>query len=135
MKTHSHLSGFNALSLKKLLIFRPLPLRLETSLFVVASALDVGVTAYLLNHQQIEFGESNPVARFFLEGWGLMGMVAFKATLVAIVAITCQLIARLKLDVAKRVLYFSTLLVTAVVLYSVGLLGRETLLLAENGPY
>jgi hypothetical protein len=104
-----------------------LPLEHETALFVLASALDVVMTYYLLNHPEIQFVESNPIARYFIYSWGIKGMVGFKFTLVAFVSIICQIIARTKPDVARRVLQFSTAVVGGVVIYSV--------LLMRHGQY
>src|SRR5262245_45526297 len=67
----------------------------ETILFVIVSVLDALMTWHLLTHDGAAFVESNPVARYFIYGWGLKGMVGFKLTLVIIVAAICQWIARL----------------------------------------
>lgn len=114
------------LTSKRLFIRLPLLLEVETGLFVIASALDAIMTYYLLNHEYITFTESNPIARFFIDGWGLKGLVLFKFSLVVFVAMICQIIARIKLPVARRVMQFSTAVVTGVVIYSVLLLGLAT---------
>jgi hypothetical protein len=103
-----------------------LPLESETGLFIMASTLDVVMTHYLVtkatvgNH--IWFVESNPFARYFWDSWGFDGLVFFKFALVTLVSVICQIIARHKVEVARRVLYFATLMVTCVVAYSVYLM-------------
>jgi hypothetical protein len=107
-----------------------LPLESETGLFIMASTLDVIMTYFLVtksigdNHTW--FVESNPFARYFWESWGFEGLVFFKFALVALVSVICQIIARHKVEVARRVLYFATLMVTSVVVYSVVLSFRHT---------
>jgi hypothetical protein len=68
------------------------------------------------------FYESNPVARWFFEGWGLTGIVAFKFTMVAVVEVIAQIIALRRLQLGRRLLEFGTLVVALVVLYSMYLL-------------
>jgi hypothetical protein len=107
-----------------------LPLEVETGLFIVASALDVFMTRYLLNHSPIgnhsSFVESNPIARYFLDSWGPDGLTWFKFGLVALVSLICQIIARRKIEVARRVLHFATVVVMAVVIYSIVLMVQLT---------
>ena len=92
----------------------------------MASTLDVIMTWYLVTHStegsHTWFVESNPVARYFMDSWGFDGLVYFKFGMVAVVSVICQLIARHKVEVARRVLYFATLMVTSVVVYSVVLM-------------
>src|SRR6476469_9610500 len=57
----------------------PLPLQRESSLFLVVSVLDVMMTSILLSNSfgiegRINFYESNPIARFFLERWEVRGI-------------------------------------------------------------
>ena len=101
-----------------------LPLEGETAVFILASTLDAMLTRYLLlsGSSDTWFVESNPIPRYFLESWGLEGLDYFKFALVAFVTLICQIIARSKLDVARRVLNFASLLVMAVVLYSIVLM-------------
>lgn len=106
------------------------PLELETSLFVLASALDFLMTWLLLNYQgggeHIEFVESNFVARYFLYSWGFNGLIGFKVASVSLVAVICQVIARRRFEVARRLLQFATVAAMVVVVYSVVLLFRHT---------
>lgn len=103
-------------------------LEFETLLFAIASTLDLGMTWRLLTFPcetgQAGFVESNPVARYFLYCWGFDGLVWFKLSLVVMIAVICQVIARRKIDVARNLLFFATLAVTAVVVYSAGLLAH-----------
>jgi hypothetical protein len=103
-----------------------LPLEPETALFILVSTADVFMTWYLLYNRGADdrtwFVESNPIPRYFFESWGFDGLVYFKFALVAFVAVICQVIARTKVDVARRVLNLATLLVTGVVIYSVVLM-------------
>jgi len=107
-----------------------LPLESETGLFIMASTLDVVMTYLLVNKSSTGnhtwFVESNPFARYFWESWGFDGLVFFKFALVALVSIICQIIARQKIEVARRVLYFATLMVTSVVIYSVVLMVQHS---------
>ena len=112
----------------KHLFLKGFPLEGETVLFLVASILDFCLTFVLLTHPQIEFLESNPLARYLLYGWGVQGMIVFKFLLVAFITLTCHYIARTRLDVARRVLRFGVLAVSAVVVYSLGLLSYATFL-------
>ena len=102
--------------------FGPLPLQNETSVFILVSVLDIFTTYALLR-----FGghEANPIANFFLRRWNVQGMVFFKMALVAFVAVLSQIIARRNLARASQVLNLGTIVVTAVVLYSVYLLARK----------
>jgi hypothetical protein len=106
-----------------------LPLEPETALYIFVSTADVFMTWYLLfnsaSNDRTWFVESNPIPRYFYESWGFDGLVYFKFAMVAFVAVICQVIARTKIDVARRVLNLATLLVTGVVIYSVVLMVRN----------
>jgi hypothetical protein len=103
-----------------------LPLEPETALYILMSTADVFMTWYLLYNggadERTWFVESNPIPRYFLDSWGFDGLVYFKFALVAFVAFICQVIARTKIEVARRVLNLATLLVTGVVIYSIVLM-------------
>lgn len=100
-----------------------LPLEKETSWFILVNVLDFFAT-YLLLRRRIAV-ESNPIARWFLDGWGLVkGMLIYKLGLVAFVCVIVQIIARKDVTVARRVLWFGTAIVGCVVVYSVVLLMR-----------
>ena len=97
-------------------------------MFIMASTLDALLTRYLLlygGQNGHTFVESNPVPRYFLESWGPDGLVYFKFALVAFVTLICQVIAHRKIDVARRVLNFASLVVMGVVIYSAVLMLRH----------
>jgi hypothetical protein len=93
----------------------------ETLILCVVSALDVIMTYYLLTREDLQFTESNPVARYFLEHWGMRGMVYFKATMTIFVCVITQIVARRNLARARQVLGVATVIVVGVVVYSVWL--------------
>jgi hypothetical protein len=104
-----------------------LPLQRESALFVIVNVLDVMMTYLMLSdvpepEGRAMFYESNPVARWFFVGWGLSGIVIFKFTMVAVVAVIAQIVALRQLQVGRRLLEFGTLVVSVVVLYSMYLL-------------
>jgi len=103
-----------------------LPLERESMAFLVANVLDVCMTRALLFHDHDLFFESNPVARYVLENWGFDGLVWFKLGIVVFVIAICQIIARQKKDVARRLLQFATLTLSGVVFYSLFLLFFHT---------
>jgi hypothetical protein len=114
----------------KSLVCGPARLRDESTLFVLLSALDFVMTWYLLQyeHPGIEFSEANPIARYFIYGWGIKGMFAFKSLIVAFVVAICYVIAHSDLAAARRVLWAASAIVASVVCYSALLLCRETML-------
>ena len=102
---------------------RHLPLESETAWFILVSAFDFWLTYYLLTTGG--FGESNPIARFFIYGWGIKGMLYFKFAMVTFIVLIAQVIATQKPDTARRILSFATIAVAAVVIYSLTLLLRH----------
>ena len=106
-----------------------LPLEHETALFVLVSTLDVFMTYLLLSRRAGEGGvvfvEGNPVARFFLNHWGVPGLIYFKFAMVAVVCVIAQVVARRKPRTARRLLSLATLVVGGVVVYSLTLLLRH----------
>ena len=114
-----------------MLFRRPLPLQRESALFLMVSALDVFMTYLLLVSSSEEgfgpgFYESNPVPRFFLNHWGVRGLVYFKFTMVGVVEILAHAVALKKIVIARRLLEFGTLVVSGVVIYSLLLLLRHS---------
>ena len=95
---------------------RRLPLESETATFILANALDVFLTVLLLYRGT--HGEGNPLAKWFLDRWGVAGMVYFKFGMVAFVCVIAQVIARRRPATARRLLYATTAMVGAVVAYS-----------------
>jgi hypothetical protein len=105
------------------------PLEKQTSLFILVSALDFYMTYLLLSYGEEENGESffyesNPMARYFLD-WGIHGLIAFKFSIVAFVAVIAQVIATRQEHTARALLNFATGLVACVVIYSLTLLLRH----------
>jgi len=109
----SSLSAAPAASWRK----EPVPLAREILFFCIASLLDFVMTIHLL--QLPYFEESNPVARWFLEGHGIWGMAAFKAFMVAFVTGLCMIIFRLDRRAARRTLNLGTSIVAATVVYGI----------------
>lgn len=97
-------------------------LQQETLIYVFVSAMDLFMTYYLLSHSSGQFMEANPVARYFIYGWGPKGMVYFKFGMVAFVCVLAQVIARHRPTAARWLLIGATLVVAIVVVYSVRLL-------------
>lgn len=95
-----------------------LPLQTETSFFILANVLDVFLTYMLLINGAIE---SNPFANYFLDRWGFHAMMIFKLVIVTLVCFIAQLIATKRIKTARFLLITGTLLVAAVVVYSINL--------------
>ena len=74
----------------------------------------------------IGFVESNPIARFFLDHWGVKGLVYFKFVMVAIVVVIAQIVVRKKPETALLLLNAATIVVAGVVVYSLILFLRNT---------
>lgn len=100
-----------------------LPLENETVWFILVSALDVFMTYLLI--RQPHFTEGNPIAAYFLNHWGVKGMVYYKFFMVAFITTISQIIARSREDIAARILQFATLVVGGVVIYSLVLYLRH----------
>ncbi len=107
-------------SILRVILARELPLEAETVRFLIVSIGDIFLTYYLLSGGG--FTEANPIARFFIESWGPKGMVYFKFSMVSVVAVIAQIIARNRLETARRLLNFATVVVTIVLLYSLYLI-------------
>jgi hypothetical protein len=109
-----------------------LPLETETCRFVLASLLDLFMTFLLLyfsNRGMMRniVVESNPVAEYFIRGWGTMGLVWFKLSMVTVIVLVAQVIAVKRSTIAKLVLNGGTLFVAGVVAYSAVLLLQNRL--------
>jgi Domain of unknown function (DUF5658) len=100
-----------------------LPLEKETCWFILVNLLDFFASYILFRRPKMR--EANPVALWFIEGWGLLkGMLMYKLLMVAFVCVVVQLIALKNVHAAQRVLYFGIIVVAGVVAYSVVLLWR-----------
>jgi len=106
-----------------------LPLESETTTFILVSLLDYFMTFMLLQYgggPGHRFNESNPVARYFIESWGMKkGMLGFKLTVVTFVCLVAQAIASKRVDLGSKVLNFGSLATGGVVIYSAIILWRS----------
>ena len=103
-----------------------LPLETETCRFVLISLFDLFMTFLLLyfsNRGMMRnvVVESNPVARYFISGWGTMGLVWFKIGMVTLIVLATQVVATRRPSV-QLLLNGATLFVGSVVVYSACLL-------------
>ncbi len=99
---------------------------------MLASLLDLFMTFLLLyfsNRGMMRniVVESNPVAEYFIRGWGTMGLVWFKLSMVTVIVLVAQVIAVKRSTIAKLVLNGGTLFVAGVVAYSAVLLLQNRL--------
>jgi hypothetical protein len=95
---------------------KPLRLHNETSYFIFANFMDLVMTAILLRYSAVE---ANPIANFFYLKFGFVGMVGLKIATVALVCFVTQSIARRNELKARILLVAGTLVVAAVVVYSI----------------
>lgn len=91
--------------------------------FVLVSALDIFATYILLRDGN--FVESNPVAQFFFNRWGMKGMIYFKMGMVAFICTIAHVVSLQRPEWATRILQFATVVVGFVVIYSMILLLRH----------
>ncbi|MCA9040317.1 MAG: hypothetical protein KDA65_08230 [Planctomycetaceae bacterium] len=110
----------------------PIKLQRETITFVLINLGDIIMTWRLLTSHAIHpgggrgnFYESNPVAGYILNHWGLPGMIYFKTAMVGVVVLITQIIAQSKLPLARKILNFGSVVVLCVVFYSIWLLRRH----------
>lgn len=94
----------------------------QLALYLVVSALDFIATKAMLEHGG--FREANPIALYFLYGWGPRGLLYFKAAVTGLVCVISQIVATKHPRVARAILEFGTVVVTLVLLYSAWLLLR-----------
>lgn len=100
---------------------RQLPLESETCLFILVNAFDYFLTYWGLWHGILR--ETNQVARWFLDGWGLIkGLLLYKFTLVLLVCGIAQIVATQRPETARWLLIGSSIAITGVVIYSARLL-------------
>lgn len=97
------------------------PLETETCWFVLANLLDFVVTYRMLLYRggAVVFSESNPFAGYFLNRWGIEGLLWFKSVVVLFVCVVAQLAYRRRPDLARLLLIAGTTAVTVIVIYSV----------------
>ncbi len=104
-------------------------LRFETEIswFVLVSVLDIVMTWLALRFSaegrtQGTFVESNPIAQWVLSHWGIQGMAMFKLGMTTIVVVIAEVVGRVRPQVAQALLWGGTIVVGAVVAYTVRLL-------------
>ena len=88
----------------------------QISIFVIVSMLDFFLTSKFLKNP--DFQELNPIANFFNNNYGDLGMLLYKGSIVAIVIAIAIFIERYKQDYGKYILKFACYTTGAVVLYS-----------------
>ena len=91
-------------------------LEFEKTLFVLVNVMDVVMTFLLLSTGTCY--ESNPLADYFLQGWGMLGMTLFKLVIVGVVLLLANLVALWRVESSRNLLHFGSFLVGAVVAYS-----------------
>ena len=96
---------------------RGLPLESETAWYILLNLGDIVATWALLRRNS-GFIESNPVARWFFHGWGIMGMVYFKLSMVTLVVTIAQVVARKNELLARLLLIFGCVVTGFVFFYS-----------------
>jgi amino acid permease len=87
-------------------------------MFILVNVLDIFMTRLLLAYGAIE---ANPIANFFLRFLGFNGMIVFKLLIVSFVCLIAQVVATKRKATGRGLLIAGTLLVAAVVAYSVWL--------------
>lgn len=92
----------------------------ETWIYPSLGAVDIALTYVLIGY----YGhvEGNPIARYFVDGWGLKGMIWFKLGMVSVILGIVHYIAQTRLQTARRVAQFAVATVTFVVCYSIMLI-------------
>jgi hypothetical protein len=101
----------------------------ETSMFLLVNLVDFFMTYRMLmqrSEDSVGFVESNPVARYFLDHWGVKGLLWFKLGIVLLIVFITILIADKRPGTARGLLLAGTVTTAAVVLYSLWLLARHT---------
>lgn len=102
---------------------------LETPMmwFILANILDFVVTWRLLViPSRASFVESNPIARYYLEGWGpFRGLLMLKLTVTGVVCVIALIVGLRRIRTARRLLQFGALVVGGVAAYSAALFFRH----------
>lgn len=95
---------------------RKLPLQDATTLFILINTLDIFMTYVLMRFGAIE---ANPFANYFFKKYNFNGMIFFKLAIVAGVCVIAQVVATKSIRKGKNLLMLGSILVGAVVIYSV----------------
>ncbi|MFN9721210.1 MAG: DUF5658 family protein [Planctomycetota bacterium] len=104
-----------------------MPLETEVSWFVLVGILDIVATFLALRYSgegrlRVNVVESNPVARWVLHHWGVVGMAVFKLFMMGLVVTIAVGIERYRPRVARALLWGGVIVVAAVVIYSARLI-------------
>ena len=97
----------------------------EVWLYVGFGLADIALTFVLIGYYQ--HAEGNPIARYFIDGWGLKGMFWFKAGTVSLVLGITHVVRQKQPRVAISLVRFGLLAVGFVVAYSLWLLNQSIL--------
>lgn len=104
----------------------------ETELcwFILVGSLDVFMTYMILRSSadgrtSNVLIEGNPIARAILNRWGISGMVYFKFGMIALVSVIAEVVGQSRAELGRNLLRLGTLIVGAVVIYSLMLLNRN----------
>lgn len=97
------------------LLIRPFPHLFLSAAFVILNGVDVVIT--YMGMAAGHLTEVNPIADFFIDHWGLTGMLWFKFGIVAFVMVMVKIIARRHEHLSRGVLIVGNLIVGAVVVY------------------
>jgi hypothetical protein len=107
---------------------RHLPMEHETALFLLVSFLDFMMTYWVLYPRESgpQFGETNAVARWFLHGWGVKGLLGFKVAICLFIVLATQAIYMRRPNAALFVLWLGIGVTSVTVIYSAALFVRHT---------
>ncbi len=97
----------------------------EVWLYAGFGLADIALTYVLIGHYQ--HAEGNPVARFFIESWGLKGMFWFKLGTVSLVLGIVHVVRQKQPRAAIGLMRFGLFAVGLVVAYSLWLLNQSVL--------
>jgi hypothetical protein len=89
--------------------------------FLVLSVLDLFLTWHLVHGADGWVYESNPLASWWLERWGWLGLIFFKVSAVSVVSWIWYIVTPLRPRLANMVLSFACATLALVVLYSTSL--------------
>lgn len=90
-------------------------------LFVLLSVADLTLTCWLIGRSDGRVIEANPVARWWLDTGGWIGLAGFKVAIVTLVLTLAAFLARVRPRAANRVLGFGCVAVGLVVLHGLWL--------------
>ena len=93
-----------------------------TWIYLALSGLDIFLTYQLL--VRLDHVEANPLARYFIDGWGLKGMVWFKLGMTAFVLALVHTLLQKREIYAQAVVRLGVAVVFAVDCYSIWLLTK-----------